>query len=301
MVGLVFAHATNNLVNDWIDSHRGIDRGNYFRTRYGTQVIEERLVAPMNFAVATGLTAVPSLLAAGYLVWSCGVEVLYLSIAGAFFLLFYTWPLKQWALGELSVLIVWGPLMTAGSYYVMAGDLTASAVVVSLIHGIGPTLVILGKHIDKHQDDAERGVCTLPVVIGEPVARKLTVLLMAVQWSILVGCIVIWRELAVISLCVLSTPVVLKVARRFRSPRPSVKPDEFPDFVWPLWYSAFTFRYTLAFGLLLIIALLIKLSLALAEDDFTLRDSACHDPKVVYAIEVARMKPGRGGEVEGSR
>ena len=44
LVGLVFAHATNNLVNDLTDHLQGIDRGDSFRARYGPQPLEHGLL-----------------------------------------------------------------------------------------------------------------------------------------------------------------------------------------------------------------------------------------------------------------
>ena len=43
VVGLVLAHATNNLLNDYTDSVRGVDKDNYFRTMYGPQTLEHGL------------------------------------------------------------------------------------------------------------------------------------------------------------------------------------------------------------------------------------------------------------------
>ena len=34
-LGLFLAHGTNNLLNDYTDTRRGVDSGNYFRTQYG--------------------------------------------------------------------------------------------------------------------------------------------------------------------------------------------------------------------------------------------------------------------------
>ena len=39
--GLCLAHATNNLVNDLTDHWKGVDQGNYFRTQYGPQTVED--------------------------------------------------------------------------------------------------------------------------------------------------------------------------------------------------------------------------------------------------------------------
>src|SRR5512136_2571387 len=36
-IGLIFAHATNNLLNDYTDYVRGVDKDNYYRSQYGPQ------------------------------------------------------------------------------------------------------------------------------------------------------------------------------------------------------------------------------------------------------------------------
>ena len=54
--------------------------------------------------------------------WISGAIVLF--AVGVAFVLLYTWPLKYLALGELSVLVVWGPLMMlpCGSCFRGSGD-----------------------------------------------------------------------------------------------------------------------------------------------------------------------------------
>ena len=65
----------------------------------------------IQYIVATGLSA----LAIGlYLCYLKGLIVVYLTLAGSFFLIFYTWPLKHIGLGEPSITVVWCPLMIAG-------------------------------------------------------------------------------------------------------------------------------------------------------------------------------------------
>ena len=68
VVGLVFAHALNNLLNDLTDFERGVDKDNYFRTQYGPQPLQQGLMTRkelLTYAAVTGLIA----LAAGlYLV-----------------------------------------------------------------------------------------------------------------------------------------------------------------------------------------------------------------------------------------
>jgi 1,4-dihydroxy-2-naphthoate octaprenyltransferase len=54
------------------------------------------------------------------------------------FVLFYTWPSNN-ALGELAVLIVWGPLMIGGGYYVITGAWDWWVVLASLPYALGVT------------------------------------------------------------------------------------------------------------------------------------------------------------------
>ena len=81
-------------------------------------------------------------------------------------------------MGEIAVLIVWGPLMIGG-YYVLAGNWDWNETIASLPYVLGVTTVIFGKHIDKIEIYKEKKIYTLPVVIGEKIARY-TVLAMMV-------------------------------------------------------------------------------------------------------------------------
>src|SRR5690606_8103564 len=72
LIGLVFAHATNNLLNDLTDHLKGVDRDNYFRAQYGPQPLEHGLLSirqVLTYAAVSGAIA----LAAGiYLVLATG-------------------------------------------------------------------------------------------------------------------------------------------------------------------------------------------------------------------------------------
>lgn len=255
LIGLVGAHATNNLINDLVDSRQGLDSDNYFRRQYGAHVLEQGLVSEGAFKAVIAATGLTSLVAGLWLSWQLGPAVLYLTLAGAFFVLFYTWPLKYFALGEFSVLLVWGPLMTAGSYFVMTGELTGVALALSFVYGVGPTLVIMGKHIDKCDQDAAKGVRSLPVVLGERRARFVSLALLALQWLLLVALVVFDGAPAWLMICLFSLPAMLGVIRGFVAPRPASAPTEYPAGLWPLWFSAMAFRYSRDFGLLLVVAL----------------------------------------------
>src|SRR6185295_9547084 len=131
-VGLLFAHATNNLVNDFTDHVKGVDKDNYFRAQYGPQPLEHGLMTRRQVLLYTAVTGLIALAAGAVLVAVRGEATLALLATGAFFVLFYTWPLKYIGMGEVAVIIVWGPLMVGGGYYVITGNVNADVILASM-------------------------------------------------------------------------------------------------------------------------------------------------------------------------
>jgi 1,4-dihydroxy-2-naphthoate octaprenyltransferase len=256
-LGLVFAHATNNLLNDYTDSRRGIDKNNYYRNQYGVHVLEDGLLSPGRFWGYVGFTGGMAVILGLWLVWTRSGLTLDLMLAGAFFVLFYTWPLKYYGLGEPAVLLVWGPLMVGGTYYVMAGTWSWQVTWLSLLYALGPTSVLFGKHIDKSDLDAAKAVRTLPVLLGEQQARHWVIVMLALQY---LGCIALvvtgaahWLLLAVL----INLPVLWRLREAFGSPKPDSRPEGFPEAIWPLWFSALAFDHTRKFTSLFVLALLV--------------------------------------------
>ena len=86
---------------------------------------------------------------------------------GALMLLFYTYPLKYFALGELAIFLIWGPIMVGGVYLVLTGHWNWNVALAAIPFGLCVASINVGKHTDKHLEDKAKGVTTLPVVIGE--------------------------------------------------------------------------------------------------------------------------------------
>ncbi len=256
--GLIMAHATNNLVNDITDSWRGVDKGeDSFRSQYGPQPIEHGLLTSrqmLTYATVTGLIA---LTAGLYLVSVRGGYTLLLLGLGIFFALLYTWPLKHIGLGEVAVLIVWGPLMIGGGYYVITGVWSWEVVLAGMPYALGATTVIFGKHIDKIVTDRDRGLHTLPVILGERISRYTAIGMMILQYA-MVGILVIGGYFTLAMLIVFFAVSKFRLAYRiFRQPKPEKPPEEYPEESWPLWFVAFAFLHNRTYGLLFIVGLMI--------------------------------------------
>jgi 1,4-dihydroxy-2-naphthoate octaprenyltransferase len=250
VIGIVLAHATNNLLNDLVDFNKGVDHDNYYRAQYGPHPLEHGFLTKTSFMTYILCTGALALGAGAWISWQTGPETLWLIGIGLFFLLFYTWPLKYIGLGEISVVLVWGPLMIGGTYFVVSGGHWDNWVaMVSLVYGLGPTTVLLGKHTDKLLEDRRKRVYTLPVLIGEKASRYLTLLLWVAQYGLILT-LVLTRELGPAMLVVFITvPDFIRQVRVFSKPRPAEAPDGYDKSAWPLYLVAHAFRFNRKFGL----------------------------------------------------
>ncbi len=256
-IGLVMAHATNNLLNDYTDYKRGVDQDNYYRSQYGPQVLVHELMTPrqlLTYAAVTGLIALAAgialILLQGGLTWI-------LLALGAFFVLFYTWPLKYIGLGEIAVLIVWGPLMIGGGYYVITGNWEWNVVLASLPYALGVTGVIFGKHIDKFEMDKEKNIHTLPVILGERISRYTALGMIFLQYLMVFYLVITGFFTPLMLIILLSIPVLLQIVPLFRNPKPAEKPEGYPD-VWPNYFVAAAFVHNRRFGMLFLLGLILN-------------------------------------------
>ena len=256
VLGLILAHATNNLLNDYIDHVKGVDKDNYFRARYGPQPLEHGLLSKSQLRTYIAATGGVALAIGVYLSAYRGGLTPWLLAAGFGLAVFYTWPLKHIALGEIAVLLVWGPLMVGGGYYVIAGAWDWQVVLISLAYALGPTTVIFGKHIDKLAEDRGK-VRTLPVLLGDKASRWVTMVLLCLCY-VLVAYLVISGALTPVMLLVaLALPSLLRALRVYAQPAPAARPSGFPAERWPLWFVAHAFNHNRHFGALFLLALLI--------------------------------------------
>lgn len=261
-IGLILSHATNNLFNDYTDYVKGVDKDNYFRAQYGPQPLEHGLMTKaqlLTYAIVTGLIA----LAAGVaLIFLRGGSTWIFLVLGAFFVLFYTFPLKYIALGEISVLIVWGPLMIGGGYYVITGQWDWNVVLASLPYALGVTTVIFGKHIDKFKEDKAKNIHTLPVILGERLARYVVIGMTVLQYLLVLYLILIGFFTPVMLVVFLALPYFFKAfLAMYRHTKPEERPEDYPADSWPLWFVGTAFMHNRTFGLWFLLGLIVNAAL----------------------------------------
>jgi 1,4-dihydroxy-2-naphthoate octaprenyltransferase len=177
---------------------------------------------------------------------------------GALVLLFYTWPLKYLALGELAIFLIWGPILVAGVYIVLARGWTDNVWNIALAgvpFGLSVVSINIGKHIDKVVDDKKKKVGTLPVRIGERAARYINIAALILIYAVILYLVFVPFFFTPVMLIVfLAGKRLLYAVGALTKPRPTEPPKEWP--YWPTWFSGFAFYHNRLFSNLFLLGLL---------------------------------------------
>ncbi|HYW26725.1 MAG TPA: prenyltransferase [Terriglobales bacterium] len=256
--GLVVAHGANNLINDIFDERLGTDTASYPRALYAPHPVVSGMTTRVTMIRAALLLNTLDLAILVLLVVFRGWPVAAFALAGLVVSVGYTAPVlrfKKRGLGEPAVLVVWGPLMVGGTYYAATGHLTWQVLAASVPYALLSTTVLLGKHLDKIGWDRPLGIGTLPVLLGERVARDLTLGLMVAFYVAIVALVVAGALPIPALLALLALPRLRQAWPYLSRPRPERPPPDFP--VWPLWYAAAAFVHTRRAGALLVAGLLV--------------------------------------------
>lgn len=261
IVGIVLAHAANNLINDYFDMTGGVDTDGYVRALYAPHPVLSGWVTKAKLRnVMVGLTVLGGLIMLLLAYWH-GPLVIVFALAGLFLSVFYVAPpfsLKRHGLGEVDVFLTWGPLMIGGVYLVATGTIPVWVLIFSMPYALVVTAVLFGKHIDKIEPDTKLGIRTLPVILGEHRARRAGQALMILFYpltvlAVLAGWVGPW-----VLLSLLAIPTLWSVLKVYNDPKPAEPPAWYPARGWPLWFVGFAFRHTRLAGALLTVGLLLN-------------------------------------------
>src|SRR5512147_374114 len=256
--GLFIAHGTNNILNDYTDYSRGVDKDNYFRAQYGVHPLVQGFFTKSQQIRWFLVSGVLATLAGIYALFTTGFHpvVIGLFAFGAIVLLAYTYPFKYWGLGELAIFTIWGPIMIAGVYFVMSGIWNWNVVLAGIPYGLGVASINIGKHIDKHDDDKARGVGTFPVRVGETFARRVDQAAVLLIYVVIAYLIFVPQYFTPVMLIVfLAFKHALNAVKLLNKPRPAQPPTGY--LAWPTWFSAITFFHNRQFGGWLILGLIV--------------------------------------------
>lgn len=248
VTGAVCMHAAANLFNDYYDVKHGVDTVAAATAQYRPHPLVQGLLPERQvFLAASGLLGAGALIGL-YLTLHCGWAVFWIGLAGSLAAVAYTAPpmkYKYFALGEVSVFLMWGPLMVEGAYYVQRQALSMKALLISIPFGVLVALVLLANNIRDIDHDRSRHIRTLANILGPRLGMYLYLLFMVAAFAcipffIIFGMLPVWGIAIFLSL-----PIAVKLLRQMVR-------------MVPADADAQTAKLDTAFGILLLIVLVIQ-------------------------------------------
>ncbi|MXW32868.1 MAG: 1,4-dihydroxy-2-naphthoate polyprenyltransferase [Rhodothermaceae bacterium] len=155
-----------NLCNDYADFMSGVDT----KDRKGpTRVTQAGLIAPHHVKVATIVVFSLATALGMILVYRSGWGILIIGLASILAGILYTagpWPYGYKGLGDLFVLIFFGPVAVGGTYYVQTLEITSSVIVIGLAPGLLSAAILTVNNIRDIAEDRKANKKTLVVRFG---------------------------------------------------------------------------------------------------------------------------------------
>ena len=167
----VLIQVGTNFANDLFDFQKGADN----EARRGPmRVTQARLVTPHQMKVATITVLALAFLVGIYLVWRAGWPILIIGLLSILFAVLYTGgprPLGYMGLGDILVLIFFGPVAVGGTYYIIAGHINRAVLLAGLAPGMIATAILVVNNLRDAETDRRSGKNTLAVRFGAGFAR----------------------------------------------------------------------------------------------------------------------------------
>ncbi len=171
LVGALLIQVATNFANDYFDGVKGTDT----EDRLGPQrLVQAGLVSPAAMKRAFILAFGCAALVGAYLVWHAGWPIVVIGLASILFGVLYTGgprPLGYLGLGDLLVLVFFGPVATAGTHFVQALTWSPTAIVAGLAPGLLGVALLAVNNLRDVDGDRLAGKRTLAVRFGTTFAK----------------------------------------------------------------------------------------------------------------------------------
>jgi 1,4-dihydroxy-2-naphthoate octaprenyltransferase len=184
LVASLLIQIATNFSNDYYDFIHGADT----KERLGpTRITQSGLVKPEIVKIAFILTFLLAFIVGLYLIWRGGWPILTIGICSIILGILYTggpFPLGYHGLGDIVVLIFFGPVAVGGTYYVQALEITPIVLIAGLSPGLLSMALLTVNNLRDIHTDRKAGKRTLAVRFGEFFTR------MEYFFSITIACLI---------------------------------------------------------------------------------------------------------------
>jgi 1,4-dihydroxy-2-naphthoate polyprenyltransferase len=234
-IGVVFLHASVDLLNDYWDHKRGIDSATK-RTKFsgGTGVLPENLLTPRAVYIAGIIFLVLGASIGAYFVAIRGITIAVILSFAVVAIYFYSTRIVNAGLGELFVAIK-GAMIVLGTLYVQNAVLEPTALYVGAIIGILSATVLFINSFPDYEADRSKGRRTLVIMLGRKTASAIfPIFIIAAYALIAVGIFLGFTKIYSL-ICFASIPFAIKSVLQL------IKEPESTEKIVPAMASAVTY------------------------------------------------------------
>lgn len=256
-VGAACAHAAANLLNDFYDYRKGVDRPG---TLGSSGVIIEGLMMPRAVLIESLIFWLVSAAIAVYFIITTGLVLLPLIIGGLVLGVGYTaapTTFKYRGLGDLAVFVAFGIGITIGSYAVQTRELSWIPAAYGLPISFLVAGILHGNNLRDSESDRVAGITTFAMSLGPRRGWQVHLALVGLAYASLIafviaGIIVPWGLVTLAS-----APLAIQLLRAFGGVQRTAAPGA--PIVALAQLDVATARLHMIFGLLLTAGVLVAL------------------------------------------
>ncbi len=219
LLGCVISHAGSNILSDYFDFKKGVDRAGTFGS---SGVITGGKVSPRK-ALWGGLTcfAIAGFIGL-YMILTVpnGLGLIWLILAGFFLGFFYTTPpfaIKYLALGDFAVALAFGVGMTLGAYFVQTGSYAWEPLLYSIPSALLVDAILHSNNLRDIANDSVVGIKTVAMLLGETNAKKMYYLLVWGAFATTAALILFADLSPFAALTILALPLEMKLVRTVKN------------------------------------------------------------------------------------
>ena len=185
-LGILALHASVDLLNDYWDYKRGIDKITK-RTPFsgGTGVLPEGLLKPRDVYRLGVIMLIVGAVIGSYFIAIKGVIIAVLLAFAIVSIYFYTTKIVNAGLGELFVAIK-GSMIVLGTFYIQTDLISIDAIYNSIIIGLLSSIVLFINSFPDHDADKAKGRKTLVIILGKAKASRFFIIFPILIYGLLV-------------------------------------------------------------------------------------------------------------------
>ncbi len=256
--GVALLHLGANAVDDCYDYQNGVDQianSMFPRNFGGWKPLPRGLISLKNAKTVSALLFFGSLLVSIYFSIVVGYWSFVLAATGVLLAVFYTAPpikldYRGKGLGEIAILLAFGPIPVLGSYYVQTGVLSLPALLVSFAAGTMTVTILIDHDMIFYEVYQKARKFSLGAVLGRPKALAISLYLTIFAYALVVVLITV-RILPILSLAapIVSAAILSRKSGTFK------KSKEPPPYYLPFTINALLSNWIFSLVLAITIAI----------------------------------------------